>query len=364
MDVRIDSESLGRELGLLTRVVSRKPAIPVLANVLVTADMAGLTLAATDTDVSLTSPCPATVLRGGTATIPALKLAEMVRALPGTEIRLTLDEKGAVRLTGGKYQSRLQALPADDYPSLPAPDGLAVRTLPRAALKRLVGQTRFAIADGADTRYLLAGAQLVLGDGSIALVATDSHRLALATEACASAAGDPVLVPKKALDQLAALLAEDGAGDVAFSISENCLFFALDGRTLSARKVDGQFPAWQRIIPKGNDKVATVDRTLLLTALKRVELVASGGARSVLFGLGPSALSLSASSPELGDASEQVAAEYAGAETGTRINGQYVADFLEAAAGASVTMALKDDVSQVLFADGVGYSYVCMPMRI
>jgi DNA polymerase-3 subunit beta len=318
-------------------------------------------------EIALTGASGAAVERAGAITLPAMKLAEIVRALPNTEIRMTFDN-GVTRIAGGKYASRLQTLVPEDFPALQAMNGETPRVLPRNPLRRLVAQTRYAIAAGGDQRFWLNGALLKWDGDKIQMIATDSHRLAVAVEPYAAPESGHCLIPAKALAELDALLAEDVAegapGDVTFAVGERHLFFALDGRLLSSVQVEGNFPAWERSIPKGNDKKAVVDRGALLAAIRRVQLVSSGDARSISFTLAPNEIRLAANSAELGDADEAVGAQYAGEIVEVRIQGQFVVDFLEAARNETVTMAVKDSVSQVLFSDGEQAIGVMMPIRL
>lgn len=362
MRIRVDSEVFGRELGLLEKIVARKVTIPALANVLVRADVGGLFLAATDADLGLSGPCAATVEAPGVLTVPARKLYEIVKALPESEITLATDAKGAVRLTAGEFDSRLQALPPDDFPALPEAGDAPVRLLSRVGLKRLVGQVRYAMSSG-DQRYFLNGALLTVHEKQIGMVATDGYRLAYATADSAGAAVADLLIPQKAIDELAALLAEAGEADVAYAVAENQMFFTVDGRTLCARRLDGKFPQWERLLPKGYPAGAVIDRVALQTALRRVALLSSDSSRAVTLALAPGLVRVSASSAELGDAAEKVKADYAGAEVKFKVSGQYLADFVEAAAGATITLVAKDATSQVLVTDGPDYACVIMPMR-
>lgn len=364
MDIRIGSEALAKHLSLYEKVVDRKPTIPVLSNVKITAGAAldgGLRLAATCLDVSLEGPCAGVVDSPGIVTVPAARLLEMAKALPGAEIRLWSDDKGAIRLKAGAYTSRLQALPAEDFPTLPTPETSAVQ-LPREAVRRCVAQVRYAIAAN-DTRYYLAGAQLALGDGKLTLVATDAHRIAVSTAALDGPEHGHI-VPARALDSLAGLLGETGDAPVGFSQSGNHLFFAIDDRLLSARMVEGKFPAWQRIMPKGNVYEATIERAALRTAIQRVTLVSTGSARTITLKLKPGSLEVSALSSEIGQADEQIAIEYAGDPIDVSLQSEYLIDFLSEATSPKIVLAVKDAKSALLLSDGPDYLGVIMPVTL
>lgn len=176
MQITVKSGDLGRELNLLEKIVGKKPTISVLGNVLLRAQGGGLLLSATDLEVGLIGACEAEIAVPGAVTLPAKKLMDLVRAQSDPRITLTEDTRGAVKFTSGKFVSRLQALPAADFPRMPPMEGEQI-TLPRVALQRAIKQVRYAITDK-DGRFFMKGALMELGAESLTLVATDSARLA------------------------------------------------------------------------------------------------------------------------------------------------------------------------------------------
>ena len=381
MELVVRKADLLRELQLLQGIVERKITIPVLANVLVEAGDNELRLLATDLEVGLRSRCDASVAKPGTVTIPAKKLFEIVRALPETDVRIEEDKSG-VRVAADRFDSRLATLPAEDYPSLPVSADDVGETLGSAGLRQMVGKTQFAIT-GEDTRYFLNGGLLVLKAGAMSLVATDGHRLALVSVNRGSDAGTKeggtgggedkggeeikVILPKKTLSELGRLLAESDA-DVRFVRSENHLFFSVGGRLLISRVIDGQFPAYDRVVPKSNDKRIEFDRDRLTSAVRRVALLSNERSRAVKFQMDPGQVEVTSSSPEIGDARELLMVDYTGPSMQICFNAQYVLDFLNAVETEQVALEFKDDVSQAVMrpigAEGYEYTYVIMPMRL
>ncbi|MCL4846982.1 MAG: DNA polymerase III subunit beta [Acidobacteria bacterium] len=369
MELVVRKTDLLRELQLLQGIVERKNTIPILANVLMEADGEEIRMLATDLDVGLRALCKASVARGGTLTLPAKKLFEIVKALPETDVRIEEDKTG-VRVAADRFESRMSTLSAEDFPSLPSPSGEPTDVLGSAGLKQMVGKTLFAIT-GEDTRYFLNGALLVLKKDSMSLVATDGHRLALVTVPREGGVGGDedgrVILPKKTLLELGRLLA-DGEGDVEYTRGENHLFFKVGGRVLVSRTIDGQFPAYDRVIPRGNDKKIDFDRERLLNAVRRVALLSNERSRAVRFQIDPGQVEVTSSSPEIGDAKELLLVEYAGPSLQICFNAGYVIEFLSAVETEQVTLEFKDDVSQAVMrpvgAEGYEYTYVIMPMRL
>jgi DNA polymerase-3 subunit beta len=380
MELVVRKNDLLRELQLFQGIVERKNTIPILANVLMEAKGDELRFLATDLEVGLRSHCHAAVAKGGSLTLPAKKFYEIVKSLPETDIRIA-EDKGGVKVAADRFDSRMQTLPREDFPSLPEASAAPTATLPRTALKEMVSKTHFAIT-GEDTRYFLNGALFVLRPDSMSLVATDGHRLALITAsretkakkegraAQATAGIDQevkAILPKKTLGELARLLAE-GDDDIRYERGENHLFFDVGGRLLISRMIDGQFPAYERVIPKGNDKHIEFERDRLTNAVKRVALLSNERSRAVKFQIDKNKVDVTSSSPDVGEARETLSVDYSGAAMQICFNAQYALDFLSVVATDSVSLDLKDEVSQAVLrpvgAEGYDYTYVIMPMRV
>jgi DNA polymerase-3 subunit beta len=378
MELVVRKTDLLRELQLFQGIVERKNTIPILANVLIEADGDKVRLLATDLEVGLRSTCAAAVAKSGSLTLPAKKLYEIIKALPETDIRIQEDKNG-VKVAADRFDSRMQTLPREDFPTLPDGTGVYSASLPRDVLKHMVSKTQFAIT-GEDTRYFLNGALFILRPDSMSLVSTDGHRLALITvprDTTKVKAADKdkekpadevrVILPRKTLMELGRLLAE-GDGDIQYERGENHLFFEIGGRLLISRMIDGQFPAFERVIPKGNDKRIDFDRDRLTSAVKRVALLSNERSRAVKFQIDKGKVEIASSSPEFGEAKEVLMVEYAGTPVTICFNAQYVLDFLGVVETDSVGLEFKDEMSQAVMkpigADGYDYTYVIMPMRV
>src|SRR5690242_771480 len=219
MELVVRKTELLRELQLFQGIVERKNTIPILANVLIEAKGEEVRFLATDLEVGLRSRCAAAVAKGGSLTLPAKKLYEIVKALPETDIRIA-EERGGVKVAADRFDSRMQTLPREDFPSLPEASGTYSATLPRDVLRQMVSKTQFAIT-GEDTRYFLNGALFILRPDSMSLVSTDGHRLALITVPRETGRkGKPedevrVILPRKTLLELGRLLTE-GEGPIQY----------------------------------------------------------------------------------------------------------------------------------------------------
>jgi DNA polymerase III subunit beta len=370
MELVVGKSALLRELQLFQGIVERKNTIPILANVLMEAKGDQVGFLATDLEVGLRSKCSATVTKPGSLTLPAKKFYEIVKSLPETDIRIA-EDKGGVKIAADRFDSRMQTLPREDFPTLPESGGTPTATLDRNAVKEMVAKTQFAIT-GEDTRYFLNGALFVLRAEEMSLVATDGHRLALVSVARngngkKGADESKAILPKKTLGELGRLLGE-GDGDIAYERGENHLFFQVGERMLISRMIDGQFPAYERVIPKGNDKHIEFERDRLTNAVKRVALLSNERSRAVKIAIEKGKVDVTSSSPDLGEAKETLPVDYSGDAMQICFNAQYVLDFLAAVSTDIVSLELKDEVSQAVMkpigAEGYDYTYVIMPMRV
>jgi DNA polymerase-3 subunit beta len=374
MELVARKADLVRELQFFQQIVERKNTIPILANVLLEGSGNELTLLATDLEVALRSRAEAAVNKPGSVTLPAKKLYEVVRALPDGDVNIETDRGGnTVKVSGGQFSSKMPTLPREDFPSLPEAGGGVKATIDGKSLAQMVAKTQFAIT-GEDTRFYLNGAQFVLKPNEMTFVATDGHRLALVNvkhgvDKGGGAKGDDIkaILPRKTLAELGRLLAE-GNNDVSYERGENHLFFEIGPRLLISRMIDGQFPAYERVVPKGNDKHVEFERDRLTQAVRRVSILSNERSRAVKLMVDKGKVEVTSSSPEFGEAREPIPVEYDGPALTICFNAQYVLDFLGVVESEIVALELKDEVSQAVMkpvgADGYDYTYVIMPMRV
>lgn len=367
MKLSMKASDLARELATAEKVVERKATIPVLSNVRLTTSRGKLAIEGTDLTMAFRSHVSAAIGEAGDITAPAAKLRELSTSFGDADVVLESegDHGQALKVSSGRFTCRLQTLPVADFPQLPEMPAGGVANLPRAGLRTSLTRTRYAVTDK-DKRYQLNGARLELNEKGIRIVATDGHRLALADVAHAHGSSGYTLLPRRAIDVLLAALDSEGT-DVAFAQGENHLFFAADDRLLISRRLDGEYPQYERIIPKGHPLKVSIERYPLLVAIKRTLMVATGENKRVKFTLTKGFLSIASSSAEIGSADEQVQASYDSSEEFVfALDGSYAIDFLEAAGTDAVQMELKDPGMATVWkpASQDGYVGVIMPMRV
>ena len=369
MKLVMKSQDLVRVMDVCQRITSRNAALPVLAFARMDAvDASTVFLEATDLDVAVRLESPAEVSAMGQALVPARKLHEIARTLPAdVAVSLVADAKG-VAVKAASYKGRLAAPSVADFPPLPEVVGDA-RRLPQSVLRDLIGRVRFAIT-AKDDRYFLMGAMMEVEAESVRLVATDGHRLSMATAPLPKSKETlSLLVPRKALDEIVAMDMPTKDAEVVCTASERHLFFRVEGQLLSSRRIDAQFPAYDRIIPKAHVHSADIGRARLADGLKRAMLTSTTGAR-VRFVGGDAKVLVSSATAEIGEGTEEVPAKLDG-QGGWDIglSGRYVLDFLDVAGSEMVQWELSGEKQPVLMrpmelADGIDHVYVVMPMNL
>src|SRR5438874_3094462 len=303
MEFTVRKFDLLQELTLIQGVVERKTTIPILANVLIRAEGGELRIAATDLEIGLKSVCVSKTTVPGIITLPAKRLYEIVRALPDKEIKFKRGEANWVAVTCGSSRFRIAGLPQEDFPALPELKTVVCK-IPADVLSKLITRTIFAISTE-DSKYTLSGALLLVKPGSITMVATDGHRLAHVekSEAMDEVSEEiKVLVPKKAMAELVRMISESADTErIGFSRDDNHLFFDMGKRLLTSRMLTGQFSNYEAVLPRNNDRIVTLNRDEISSAVRRVAILSDERSRTVKIALGHGSMEITASHSDLGE---------------------------------------------------------------
>jgi DNA polymerase-3 subunit beta len=371
MEFTASKADLVRELSLSQGVVEKKTTIPILSNVLLEAREDRLYLTATDLELGFRTSCPARVKKEGFGTIPAKKLLDYVRLLPDADITVKFAENHWASFTCGRSRTRIAGMSRESFPELPAmPDTIA--EIPVKQLSAMIARTMFAISME-ESRFTLNGALLLLGDKTLTMVATDGHRLAYVQRPSDATNGHlayRALVPRKAMAEIVKLADEAGSdAKVKFGGDDNHLFFEFGPRLLITRKLTGNFPDYERVLPQDNTHIATLNKDEVKGAIERVAQFADERSRAIRVQFIEGEVKIFSSSLETGDSEESVSSEYTGPDIEIGFNAQYLLDFLRAVPQPQVAFGLKDQKSagelQPVAGDaGDQYRYIVMPMRI
>ncbi|MGQ0527692.1 MAG: DNA polymerase III subunit beta [Alphaproteobacteria bacterium] len=371
MKLTIERAALLRCLNHMQSVVERRNTIPILSNVLLSAKKGALSMTTTDMDLEINESVAAKVTKEGATTAPAHTLHDIVRKLADDAVvELALNDDGnQMTVKAGRSQFKLSCLPVADFPALGASDLDAGFTVPAADLRALVDRTRFAMSTE-ETRYYLNGIYLHQADQDgvkvLRAVATDGHRLArFEMPLPAGAESIPgVIIPRKAVGELRKLI-DEAADTIRISLSQSKVRFAFDHIVLTSKLIDGTFPDYQRVIPQGNNKVVEVDPKVFTRAIDRVSTISDGKSRAVKISLNGKQMTISASSPESGSATEEMEVN---GDTTLEIgfNARYLLDITSQIEGEGCRLSLADAASPTIIQDNSDPSalYVLMPLRV
>jgi DNA polymerase-3 subunit beta len=370
MQFVVSKQNLQKELGFVQGVVEKKNTIPVLSNILIESVGEG-TIRFTGTDLDVTIRCDMDaddISEPGSICVQARKLFEIARLLPDAPVTFKKEDNDWVTVTCDKSRFKMVGIAKDAFPEVPSFKSAPTK-ISADVIKAFVDRTIFAITQE-ESRYTLSGAKFILDDTGAKMITTDGHRLAYVERKGVSKNGaDSIdtLIPRKTLAELTKLTA-GFEGDISLGMDGNHIFFEVGPRLLISRMLYGQFPNYEMVIPKTNDKSIQFDATLLNAAIRRVALMADERSRAIRFHLGPGELVISSQNAEEGEARETIQTEYNGDEVDIGFNAQYLQDFLNVVGDGRVAFEFKDGNSQAQLrpADGgdYEYKYVVMPMRL
>ena len=372
MKLSVMQENLARGLSVVSRAVSTRSTLPVLANVLLRTEDGGLRLTTTNLEIGLVYWVPAKVEADGATTVPAKLLTDLVTALPGgSKVELESGANETLHLTAGPFQSHLKGIDADEFPSIQAVGERPTTRIAQAVLKRALEETAFAAATD-EARPILTGVLWRFDGEDVTFAAADNYRIAVKTIPILDPVSETsVVIPARALTELMRILGDnDEPVDVVIAQSRNQVLFHLQGDQpidLVSRLIDGQFPNYQSVLPKAHTTRAILDREELLRAVRPAALIAHESANIVKLQIssnGESGIVVSANA-EIGDHVGQVEADVEGDGTSIAFNAKYLADVLEKVTADQFALELQGPLAPGVFKP-VGddrYVHVVMPVR-
>ncbi len=373
MEITVSRQDLLRELTATQSVVERKTTIPILSNFLLEAEEDRIQITATDLDQSLRTSCAARVKKPGSCTIPARKLYDYIKLLPDGDISIKLQENHWVQIRSGRSNTKMVGMARANFPQVPEFPNASTLSIPAVVLRNMISKTIFAISNE-ESRYTLNGSLLILKAESLAMVATDGHRLAHVEKTgesfSAITAEKKTLIPRKALAELQSLLANTDATHVEFADDDQTLYFRIGHRTLTSRKLTGQFPNYEAVMPRENNKFIVVRSDELTGSIQRVAQFADERSGAIRIRLEQNELKISSSSTDSGESEDIIESPYSFDPILVGFNSSYMLEFLKAIGNTGeVRLEFKDAQSagQMRPEDGddeYRYRYIIMPMRI
>lgn len=363
MKFAVTKEALLDGLQRIQNVVSTRSTLPVLTNALLETTETGLRLTTTDLEVAVRCEIVAQVEKPGATTLPARRLAAIVRELPASEITIETDSKNISTLRCGSSFFKIFGLAKEEFPVFPSFQDAKTHSIKQSELKDGLRKTAYAISVD-ETRYVLNGILFAFKENKLTLVATDGRRLALFDsdlEFPRSHERD-FIVPTKAVTELQRLLGEDG--EVQISVAENLVSFELNGAQLASKLVEGNYPNYRQVIPGEAKERITLEREAFLNSVRRVSLLSSEKTSSVRLNFSKNNLDITANTPEVGEASESLAVAYRGRDISIAFNPEFLMDPLRNLTNDEVHIELIDEMSPGVLKINTPFLYVIMPMRV
>jgi len=363
MKLRVAKSTLLHGLQIVQNVVAVRSTLPILSNVLLTAEKCKLWLTTTDLDVTVRCGIEANVSKSGASTLPARRVSGITRELADSTIDIDVDDKNIATLKCCSSFFKIIGLSEDEFPPVPKPEGKYCYHLDQGAFKEMLKRCSYA-ASTDETRYILNGVLLSFKGSKLIMVATDGRRLALVeyeVEFPKDAEADLIL-PTKAVNELLHTLQDEG--ELRIYVKEKQIIFEFGDVLISSKLIDGTYPNYRQVIPAQCEERVVIERESLLTALKRVSLLTTEKTSSTKLTFAKNKLVISTCTPEVGEARESVAIKYSGKEISVAFNPEYMMDPLRNLSNDEISIELTDDLSPGVIKCDIPFLYVLMPMRV
>lgn len=353
-------------LAVARQAVSPRSTLPILSNLLIEAQGPYLRVTGTDLDLWISCSVPCQIEEPGSLTVPAKLLTEMFAGLPDDEVAMH-EENGRLIVRCRTSNYKILTIPAEEYPAMPRVEEERVLQLSQSQLKSMLRQTTFA-ASKEESRAMLTGALLETEERILNIVATDTHRLAWRRTELGAETGfeATVIIPAVALNAVERVLTEDSDKTVKVCVSDNQVEFSTESTVLVTRVLEGQFPSYQKVVPKQWERRLRMNGQEFLTAVRRVEVVAQAEADKAILRTEDGVLVITAESQEVGGAREEVAISLEGDDIEIAFNARYLSDMFGVIGAEEAVMELNGPLDPAIIkpADEEGFLYVLMPMQI
>jgi DNA polymerase-3 subunit beta len=363
MKFTISKDSFQQAIQQVQHVVSARTTLAILSNVLLRARDGVLELTTTDLDVGVTCSVPAEVEEEGATTLPARKLATIVRELPTEEIEISVDEKNVASIRSGPSFFKVLGLSSEEFPSLPRFEEAREFRVDQQVLRDCLRKTSYAISTD-ETRYVLNGILFSFKGNALTLVATDGRRLAMVEQEVEFPESQEVdiIVPTKAVNELSRLLGD--SGDVLIRVTGSQVGFDLGESLLISKLIDGNYPNYRQVIPGEAKERIALEREAFHNCVRRVSILSSDKTSSVRLNFTKNNLDITANTPEVGEAKESMSINYKGRDISIAFNPEFLMDPLRNLPNDEVFLELIDEMSPGVIKIQTPFLYVIMPMRV
>ncbi len=363
MKLTIARNVLLEVLQRVQNVVSTRSTLPVLSNVLISAEKTGVTMSTTDLEVSMQCKAEAAVEKTGTMTLPVRRLSGIVREMPESDISIEVGDENVAALECNSSYFKIIGISSEEFPSIPKPEGKRLFEIDQGAFREMLRKTSYS-ASADETRYVLNGVLLSFRAGKLTMVATDGRRLALVeheVEFRKEAEVDAIL-PSKAVNELIHTLQDEGP--LKIHVAENQIMFEFGDSVLCSKLIDGTYPNFRQVIPNQCEARIAIEREGMLNALKRVSLITTDKSNATKLVFAKNRLTITTTTPDVGEARETLPVKYAEKEIKVAFNPEFIMDALRNLSNDEIYFELTDEMSPGVVKCDIPFLYVLMPMRV
>lgn len=362
MKIKLLKQVFIKNIQDVQNVISTKSSLPILANILITAEKNKVTLIATDLDIGISSKLETEVEEEGAITLPAKRFNDIIKEMPDEDIMLSTMKNNSVTIKSSKCFFKIIGLPKEDFPKLPEFNNDPNITIKQSVLKTMLTMTCFSMSHD-ETRYVLNGALFVFKNKKLTIVTTDGKRMGMIKKDIESdGINKTIIVPSKTIYELNRTLGDDG--DVKIIFSENQVKFEVNNITIISRLIEGAFPNYEQVIPKEAQEKISVARETLLLSIRRAALLTTQDSQSVKFDILKNKIVVSKTNPNIGEAREEIDSVYKGQELAIGFNPNYIIDVLKVVPQDEIKLEITASDKPAVIRIEDWFLYLVLPMQL
>jgi len=361
MKIKILKQVFLKNIQHVQNIISSKSSLPILSNILIEAEKNKVVLTTTDLDIGISSVLETEVEEEGSITIPAKKFNDIIKELPDEDISISTMKNNSMVIKCSKCFFKIIGLPKEEFPKLPEFKDEPSVIIKQSVLKNMIAMTHFSMSHD-ETRYVLNGALFLFKGKKLAVVTTDGKRLSLVKKDIEKdGLNKAIIVPSKTIYELNRILSDEG--DVKIIFSENQVKFDLKNITVISRLIEGDFPNYEQVVPKEPQEKIVVQRSLLLDGIKRAALLTTQDSQSVKFEILKNKIVVSKSSPNIGEAREELDTVYKGHEITVGFNPGYIMDALKVIPQDEIALEVFGPDKPAVIRIDDWFLYLALPMQ-
>ncbi|MFA5068729.1 MAG: DNA polymerase III subunit beta [Candidatus Omnitrophota bacterium] len=363
MRITIQKQLLLESLQAVMGAVAAKNTLPILSNILFEADNNTISITATDLDIGITHTQEANITEQGSTTIPAKRFQDIIKEFPNEEIQITTKKNNTVSITAKHAAYKILTTPKEEFPNIPTKQNAQTITIEQKILKQMLVYTVFAMSKE-ETRYVLNGVCVEIEPNSIQIIATDGRRLAIIKKPHKSEIKEnkTIIIPSKTVQEVFKTLKDEGVVDM--KLTPNQAVFRVGNTNIVSRLIEGEYPNYKQAIPKKSDNTLVADKSLLIPSIKRASLLTTAESQAIKLHLTKNRLVISKTTPEVGEATEDIEVLYSGIEMQIGFNPAYLLDVLKNIEEERVEIEFTGPEKPAVLRIRDEYVYIVLPMQI